>query len=204
MSFFDTTPVGRIVNRFSKDMYTVDEQVVNNLVEYLWTLCSVLAVVVVISGVTPWFIVALCPLIAFYGKQQQFFTKSYRELKRLDSVSRSPLYALLGETLDGIATIRAFSAQDSLTSRIIGILNRQQTAYFLTFTAQCFLAVRLEVIGTSIIAFASLFGNIIRCWTFGKEVLGDVAVSKIWETIRKIKLTTTAYPPGQKGIVCNT
>ena len=81
---------------------------------------------------------------------------TYRELKRLDSVSRSPIFALLGETVDGVATVRAFSAQDSLRYRLLSMLDRQQHAYFLTCAAQSWLAVRLELIGTLIITFACL------------------------------------------------
>jgi len=59
----------------------------------------------------------------FYVQQQNYFTMSYRELKRLDSTSRSPIYALLGESLDGVLTIRAFEAQESLTRRMLGMLD---------------------------------------------------------------------------------
>ena len=79
---------------------------------------------------------------------------TYRELKRLDSVNRSPIYALLGETVDGVSVIRAFGAQNSLLTRLNEMLNKQQHAYFLTCTAQSWLAVRLELIGTLIITFA--------------------------------------------------
>lgn len=59
----------------------------------------------------------------FYVKQQQFFTMSYRELKRLDSTSRSPIYALLGESIDGVLTIRAFEAERKLTGRMVDMLD---------------------------------------------------------------------------------
>jgi ATP-binding cassette subfamily C (CFTR/MRP) protein 1 len=89
-------------------------------------------------------------------KQQTYFTKTYRELKRIDSVSRSPLYALLGETLDGISTIRAFRAEPTLMKRLSTSLDLQQNAYFLTTTAQCWLAIRLEMVGTFIIFSACI------------------------------------------------
>lgn len=85
---------------------------------------------------------------------------TYRELKRIDSVNRSPIYALLGETVDGVAVIRAFGAQQSLIRRLASMLDLQQHAYFLTCTAQSWLAVRLEVIGTLIITFACLSATI--------------------------------------------
>lgn len=62
-------------------------------------------------------------IILFYIKQQQFFTISYRELKRLDSTSRSPVYALLGESIDGVLTIRAFEAEQKLTGRMVDMLD---------------------------------------------------------------------------------
>jgi ABC-type multidrug transport system fused ATPase/permease subunit len=136
MSFFDTTPIGRIVNRFSKDMYTVDEQLVATMMSYLATMASVISVVVVISFATPLFLAFLLPLFVFYASEQNFFTKSYRELKRLDSIARSPLYSTLGETLDGIATIRAFSMSHVLMNKYFDFLDKQQNAYFLTFAGQ--------------------------------------------------------------------
>lgn len=174
MAFFDTTPVGRVVNRFSKDIYTVDEELVMTLRSYLWTLMSVISTTVVISGVTPVFAFCLLPIVAFYIMQQKFFTATYRELKRLDSVNRSPLYALLGETIDGVATVRAFSAQDALIGRLKTSLDLQQHAYYLTVSSLCWLAVRLEMIGTAIIAFACLCSVLEHDNINGDEVLAGL------------------------------
>ena len=106
--------------------------------------------------VTPYFTLCLVPMLAFYINQQRYFTKTYRELKRIDAVSRSPLYALLGETLDGVSVIRAYNAQSALINRLVSMLDLQQNAYFLTTTAQCWLAIRLEIVGTLIIFSACL------------------------------------------------
>jgi len=81
---------------------------------------------------------------------------TYRELKRLDSVSRSPIYALLGETIDGVATIRAHDGEPSLTLRLKKMLDIQQNAYYLLCVAQCWLAIRLELVGTLVITLACL------------------------------------------------
>ncbi len=161
MAFFDTTPIGRIMNRFSKDMYTVDEQLVVSGRSYFQTMAAVLSTIVVVTSVTPKFIFGLIPLLFFYMHQQNFFTMTYRELKRLDSVSRSPIYALLSETLDGVLTIRAFGAEENLNKRMINMVNVQQTAYRLTFAAQCWLSVRLEFCGTMIV-FVACFVSIIQ------------------------------------------
>jgi ABC-type multidrug transport system fused ATPase/permease subunit len=74
MSFYDTTPVGRIVNRFSKDVYTVDEQLVSTLRTYLQTLFNVISTIVVISAITPTFTLCLVPIIVYYAIEQAYFT----------------------------------------------------------------------------------------------------------------------------------
>jgi ATP-binding cassette subfamily C (CFTR/MRP) protein 1 len=81
---------------------------------------------------------------------------TYRELKRLDSVSRSPIYALLGETIDGVATIRAHASEPTLVLRLKKMLDIQQNAYYLLCVAQCWLAIRLELVGTLVITLAFL------------------------------------------------
>lgn len=77
MSFFDTTPVGRLVNRFSKDIYTIDEELVQTGGQYLSTLFNIVATVAVIAGVTPAFILFLIPMVLFYMREQAFFTVSF-------------------------------------------------------------------------------------------------------------------------------
>uniref|UniRef100_A0A7S4AQQ3 P-loop containing nucleoside triphosphate hydrolase protein n=2 Tax=Pseudo-nitzschia australis TaxID=44445 RepID=A0A7S4AQQ3_9STRA len=157
MSFFDTTPIGRIINRFGQDMYTIDSQIVTTLRSYISTILSVVSALVVNAGVSPAFTISIIPLVFYYAAQQKFFTMTYRELKRLDSVSRSPIYALLGETIDGVATIRAHAGEASLTLRLENMLDVQQNAYYLLCVAQCWLAIRLELVGTLIITLACLF-----------------------------------------------
>ena len=131
-------------------MYTIDEQLMMALRSYLSTVMTVCSTIVVISAVTPVFTVCLVPIIIYYAYQQNFFTvrarslseyrvvefstflylsllqMTYRELKRLDSVNRSPIYALLGETIDGVATIRAYAAEPSLVGRLTRMLDLQQ------------------------------------------------------------------------------
>mmetsp|Transcript_53178 Transcript_53178/g.79395 ORF Transcript_53178/g.79395 Transcript_53178/m.79395 type:complete len:1217 (-) Transcript_53178:551-4201(-) len=175
MSFFDVTPLGRIMNRFSKDIYTLDEQLPSSVSMYLSTVIKVLGVLVVISSVTPIFTACLIPIVVYYSIQQEFFKKTYRELKRLDSVSRSPIYALFQETLDGISTIRAFSAQSSLLERITLMLDKQQNAYFLTFSSQCWLGVRLELVGTLVVSFACLCAVYQHRFKAGDEIYAGLA-----------------------------
>ncbi|KAG6582881.1 ATP-binding Cassette (ABC) Superfamily [Phytophthora cinnamomi] len=155
-SFFDTTPTGRIVNRLSKDVYTVDESIPATWSMLLNTFISVLVTLATISYVTPIFMIILLPVLVGYYISQRYFIKSSRELQRLDSISRSPVFALLSETLDGLPTIRAYRAETQFSTKNEELIDRNQRAYFLNFAVNCWLALRLEFAGTLIAAFAAL------------------------------------------------
>lgn len=123
---------------------------------YVMCIFSTVSTLVVVTKVTPAFASVLLPILYFYRQQQAYFSQCYRELKRIDSVTRSPIYALFGETLDGPATVRAFGAQKSLFDRMNALIDIQQHAFYLTQAGLCWLAVRLELIGTIIITSACL------------------------------------------------
>ncbi|CAH0491864.1 unnamed protein product [Peronospora farinosa] len=155
-SFFDTTPTGRIVNRLSKDVYTVDESIPATWSMLLYTFISVLVTLATISYVTPIFVIILLPILVGYYISQRYFIKTSRELQRLDSISRSPVFASLSETLDGLPTIRAYRAETQFSTKNEELIDRNQRAYFLNFAVNCWLALRLEFAGTLIAAFAAL------------------------------------------------
>ncbi|KAE8982765.1 Canalicular multispecific organic anion transporter 2 [Phytophthora rubi] len=167
-SFFDTTPLGRIVNRMSKDIYTLDEAIPGTVVGLLNTIVSVAITLVTISYVTPMFMVILAPVLVGYYCSQRYFIKTSRELQRLDSISRSPIFALLSETLDGLSTIRAFGVESSFIGHNNYLLDKNQRAYFLNFTINCWLALRLEFVGTCIAA-AAAFAAVIAHGTNAAE-----------------------------------
>lgn len=123
---------------------------------YVDCLFGTVSTLVVVTSVTPVFAAALIPIIYFYRQQQIYFSRCYRELKRIDSVTRSPIHALFGETLDGPATVRAFGAQKALFDRMTRLVDSQQHAYYLLQAGLCWLAVRLELIGSMIITSSCL------------------------------------------------
>jgi ABC-type multidrug transport system fused ATPase/permease subunit len=162
LSFFDTTPTGRILNRFSKDMYAVDENLPRTLTSSLSTLFACLSVIIIIGSVTPWFLVAGLPLAFLYRSVQQHYVANSRELQRLNSISRSPIYAMFSETLAGLSTIRAFARQPQFCSENEGKVDQNQQAYFLTTVANRWLGLRLEFVGTSVVFAASFFAVLER------------------------------------------
>lgn len=112
---------------------------------------------VVISVSTPLFLVMILPLGAVYFGFQKYYLRTSRELKRLDSVSKSPIYAHFQETLGGISTIRAYRQQERFSKENEYRMDANLRAYYPSISANRWLAVRLEFIGSVIILAAASF-----------------------------------------------
>ncbi|XP_058980632.1 multidrug resistance-associated protein 1 isoform X10 [Musca domestica] len=157
MELFDTTPVGRIISRFAKDIDTCDTVLPLSFQSFLNTCFSVLATIVVISMSTPIFLAVIIPIAFLYYFAQRFYVATSRQLMRLESVSRSPIYSHFGETVTGVSTIRAYAVQDRFIDESDNKVDKNQICKYPSLIANRWLAIRLEMVGNLIILFASLF-----------------------------------------------
>jgi len=161
-SFFDTTPLGRIVNRFSKDVYTVDDTLPWALRQWNGCMFGVIAIIVVIMYSTPIFGVVIVPIAFMYFIAQRFYVRTSRQLKRIENVTRSPIYSHFSETLSGVSLIRAFDHQHRFVETSDGRIDFNQKCYYSNVVSNRWLAIRLDVIGNAIVFFAALFAVIER------------------------------------------
>lgn len=157
MSFFDTTPIGRIVNRFSKDIDIIDESLPNYFFYWFQILVQCIAIFCVIISVTPWFTLLIVPISIIYYFIQKIYIPTNRQLRRIQSVTRSPVYSNFSETLTGISSIRAYAAQNRFIINSDVKLDRTQRASFCATFTECWLSIRLRLIGNFIIAFTAVF-----------------------------------------------
>lgn len=162
VQFFDTTPLGRIVNRFSKDTYIIDELLPQTIRMWLSCFFSVLATLIVIIYSTPWFAVVIIPIGILYYFAQKFYVATSRQLKRLESVTRSPIYSNFGETVSGVSVIRAFGRSESFILQCEATVDRNQECYYPNIVSNRWLSVRLEFVGNAIVFFAALFAVLSR------------------------------------------
>ncbi|XP_042187623.1 ATP-binding cassette sub-family C member 9 [Callorhinchus milii] len=156
LRFFESTPIGRILNRFSSDIKAIDDQIPTNLERFLWHLLLCLSAVLINIIVTPFFIIPILPLLVFYYFLQKFFRASSRELQRLDSITKSPVFAHFSETLGGLTTIRAYKCEDKFFEQIVDKIDYNNIAYLYLNTINRWLAIRLDFIGTTIVFAATL------------------------------------------------
>uniref|UniRef100_A0A182RRP5 ABC-type glutathione-S-conjugate transporter n=1 Tax=Anopheles funestus TaxID=62324 RepID=A0A182RRP5_ANOFN len=162
MSFFDTTPLGRIINRFSKDVDVVDNVLPVTIRAWLLFLFNVIGVFIVIGISTPIFLAVVPPLMVIYYFVQRFYIDTSRQLKRLESVTRSPIYSHFGESIGGQSTIRAYGQQNRFTQESERRVDYNQLVSYPTIVANRWLSVRLELIGSFVVLFAALFAILAR------------------------------------------
>ncbi|KAI9797008.1 MAG: hypothetical protein M1833_005841 [Piccolia ochrophora] len=151
MSFFDTTPLGRITNRFSKDVDTMDNTLTDAMRMYFFTLAMILSVFILIIVFFHFFAIALVPLFCVFLFSAGYYRASAREMKRHEAVLRSVVFSRFGEALAGTASIRAYGLQDRFVRSVRDSIDEMNSAYYLTFSNQRWLSVRLDCIGNLLV-----------------------------------------------------
>ncbi|XP_064490246.1 multidrug resistance-associated protein 1-like [Ornithodoros turicata] len=162
MSFFDTTPMGRILNRFSKDVDTADVTLRFNLRMLLMQFFRTIASFIVISMQNALFLAFAIPLLVLYYFMQKFYIATSRQLKRLESISRSPIYVHFSETVTGSSSIRAYGAGDRFVARSNELTDINHASYFPSLAASRWLGIRLEFLGYTIVFVAALLAVLTR------------------------------------------
>lgn len=157
MSFFETTPMGRIVNRFSKDINIIDEIIPRSTKSFITTFMTMLGTIFVISYSTPIFVAVLVPIAFLYVLTQRFYVASSRQLKRIESVKRSPIYNHFFESINGASTIRAYGKDEEFVFDNESKIDDNQATYYPSVTSNRWLAMRLEFCGNMITFFAAMF-----------------------------------------------
>ncbi|KAG0612580.1 hypothetical protein M758_6G039100 [Ceratodon purpureus] len=160
--FFDQNPVGRIVNRFSKDQSMVDELLPSTAQTCLESFVGCLGSMVIVGVLIPWFLLCVPPFaLVFLYVQRRYVTVS-RELKRLDGLSRSPMYAHLAQTLQGIASVRAFGAEKRMHDQFIAMIDANHRAFILFVHASRWLGIRLDFAAAICVSIVSLLVVLLR------------------------------------------
>lgn len=155
--FFDTTPLGQITNRFSKDLETIDQELAAIATGVLQCIFSVIAIIATISVITPGFLVAAFFLTLIYFAIGFFYIQSSRDLKRIESVQRSPLYQQFGETLNGITTIRAYADERRFIRDNSDRVSTYNRPFIYLWSTNRWLALRVDFAGALVSFFAALF-----------------------------------------------
>ncbi|XP_067162182.1 ATP-binding cassette sub-family C member 6 isoform X2 [Apteryx mantelli] len=162
MIFFEQTPIGNLLNRFSKEIDAIDSVIPDKLKSLLGFLFNLLEIYLVIIVATPMAAMAIVPLAVLYAVFQHFYIITSCQLRRLEAASRSPIYSHISETFQGSSMIRAYKDQERFILKSNFRVDENQRICFPGAVADRWLATNLEFLGNGIVLFAALFAVIGR------------------------------------------
>ena len=186
MSFFDTNPKGRIVNRFAKDIDLVDGNIPLTFGALMRLGFGVFGVIIVISTTLPIFIAIIIPITIAYYFLQRFYVSTSRQLRRLESSTRSPVYSLFGEAVSGVSTVKAYGLQEEFCKQMEDKVDTNGKTMVPNYTANRWLSIRLEILGNIIVLFAALLAILGRdtlepgivglCLSYAMQITGQLGM----------------------------
>ncbi|CAI0545474.1 unnamed protein product [Linum tenue] len=157
MLFFHTNPLGRVINRFAKDLGEIDHNVAgfaNMFLNQVWLLLSTFALIAIVSTLSLW---AVMPSFILFYSAYLYYQTTSREVQRLESITRSPVYAQFGEALNGLSSIRAYKAYDRMAD-INGKAMDNNTRFTLVIiSSHRWLTIRVETLGAVMIWLIATF-----------------------------------------------
>lgn len=156
IQFFDTTPVGRILNRFSKDFEGMDLTIPPTLTDFSSSVVALIGTTILIAAITPEYLLIGALIAVCYWWVTKLYVTSTRELKRIEAVSRSSLFQHF-DTLQGIVTIRAFGYQPHFQRNLLGKVDDTNRPFFYMWLMNRWLYFRVDAIGGLVSAAASAF-----------------------------------------------
>ncbi|MCO5564932.1 hypothetical protein L7F22_018602 [Adiantum nelumboides] len=157
MSFFNSNPIGRVINRFAKDTADIDRSLASSANLFLgsmFQLCSTFVMIGVVSTASLW---AILPLLIMFHAIYLYYQSTAREVKRLDSISRSPVYAQFAEALNGLVTIRAYKAHDRMAKANGNTMDNSLRFTLVNVSSNRWLGIRLECLGGLMIWIIATF-----------------------------------------------
>ncbi|XP_055020441.1 ATP-binding cassette sub-family C member 4-like isoform X2 [Boleophthalmus pectinirostris] len=161
--FFDINPIGRVLNRFSKDIGLLDTNLPWTFIDFLQLFLMILGVVAVAASVIPLILVPVAVLFGVFIYVRRYFLRTSRNIKRLEATTRSPVFSHLSSSLHGLWTIRAFGATEKFQNIFDAHQDLHSASWFLFLTTSRWFAVRLD----------GLCAIFVTATTFGCLLLGD-------------------------------
>ncbi|OCH93976.1 P-loop containing nucleoside triphosphate hydrolase protein [Obba rivulosa] len=159
MWWFETQPTGRILNRFGKDVASIDQRLLPQLYALIASTGSCLSASVILGISAPIILGVIGGLMVVYAIVFVFYRRSIRELKRLEATERSPLQSQLSETLDGIPTIAAYKREGDFSGCANGLLDKSNKPIFLRNSAEIWVTIRMELLSSLIVLVVAMLGQ---------------------------------------------
>ncbi|VAI82637.1 unnamed protein product [Triticum turgidum subsp. durum] len=172
MSFFDSTPLGRVLSRVSSDLSIVDLDVPFAFLFSLGASLNAYSNLVVLAVVTWQVLFVSIPMIVLAIRLQRYYLASAKELMRINGTTKSALANHLGESISGAITIRAFEEQDRFFATNLDLVDKNASPYFYNFAATEWLILRLEIMSAAVLSFSAFVMALLPRGTFSPGFVG--------------------------------
>lgn len=156
MSFMDTTPIGRIINRFSKDTNSLDNEISQQLKLFIHFSASIVGILIMAIIYLPWFAIAIPFLLMFFVLITNYYQSSSREVKRLEAINRSFVYNNFNEVLNGLNTIKAYGAQERFLKKNDILVDKLNEVYFVVIANQRWIGVNLDSLASAVVFLVAI------------------------------------------------
>ncbi|GAB0087984.1 multidrug resistance-associated protein 4 [Sergentomyia squamirostris] len=170
MRFFDTNPSGRILNRFSKDTGSTDEFLPRVFIDAAYINSAMIGAIIVATTVNPLFLVPITGLSAIFLVLRKIYLKTSKNIKRMDGITRSPVFTHLGASLSGLPTIRAFRAQEILVQEFDGLQDTHTATWYMFISSSAAFGFTMDFLCFSFMFFVTFSFLLINNNTLGDQV----------------------------------
>ncbi|CRK93047.1 CLUMA_CG006615, isoform A [Clunio marinus] len=154
LHFFQSTPFGRIINRFNYDMSIIDKKIATTsqrLLQFM-LLCS--CAILINTLINKCFILLTVPILVIYYIVQKFYRQSTRELQRIESMSSAPIISHFSETILGLTTIRAYNQESRFMEMLFKRMEANNVAFVILNSSNRWLGIALDYLGAMIVFIA--------------------------------------------------
>lgn len=158
--FFDTNPVGRILNRFSKDMGQVDELLPMTYQDFLYLCGHILSVITMVAIINYFALIVIIPSVVYFIWIRRYFMRTARDIKRLEGACRSPVFSLLSSTLQGLVTVRGFGVESKFEEKFHDSQDLHSASWFLFLTGSRWFGLRLDLMSAMFLGTTALLSVI--------------------------------------------
>jgi ATP-binding cassette subfamily C (CFTR/MRP) protein 4 len=156
MSFFQVNPHGRLLNRFSSDLSRMDELLPATLFDFLQCTFMIVGIIVLACILVPWILLVVPFIVAIFYILRKVYVTTSRQIKRWESITRSPLLSQVPASLEGLAVIRAFGVQDEFVKNFLALQNVNNSQYYGFVCTSRWLGIRLDLLAGSFLGISAL------------------------------------------------
>ncbi|ORZ32683.1 multidrug resistance-associated protein 4-like protein [Catenaria anguillulae PL171] len=161
LAWFNKNPTGRILNRFTKDLSQIDEQLPTVFFNFTQCLFQSIGVIIVVIMVLPWVALSVPVLATVFFLFRRWYIAASRRIKRIESTTRSPVYSHLSESLEGLPVIRALHAQHMFVHQFAAYMDTNTRAVFAQAACARWLGLRLDLVSSLFLAISAFAAQLV-------------------------------------------